>query len=350
VLRPNLLSIYRDKDERKLRHQITLSDLTAVARQKDPKGRAKHTFGLFSPSRNFHLEAHSDKDAQEWVELIRREARIDEGEEDMILTSPGGARSTYQGFERHLASTSHEHHTGYSSSDAEPQTRKPRSSTQLHSARRASHNLDYSGTEQTSYSDLSDSGAGAAGRMSALSLVLSDTHQSPTAGQANTVYGTSPRLPLGPRNHSQMSGLNIAETIPEQPPPPPKQDDLERVIYHGWIYLLKSRSGVRQWKKLWMVLRPKTLALYKNEEEYSALLVLAFHNIVNAVEIDPISKSKKYCLQIITEERNYRCCAPDDDALARWLGAFKSLLVKRKEIEMQRLALKNQGQIPQQQQ
>lgn len=267
----------------------------------------------------------------------------------MILTSPNGARSTYQGFERY---SKHHHllqdnHTGYSSSDAEP-TRKSIPSTQMHSARRPSHTLDYSGNEQASYSDFSDS-APAAARMSNLSLVLTDTH-SPSSGQpAGPVYGgTSPRLPLGPRNASQMSGLNIGEA----PRPLPKQDD-ERVICHGWIFLLKSRSGVRQWKKVWMVLRPKNLALYKNEDEYSALLIMPFHNIVNAVEIDPVSKSKKYCFQIITEERNYRCCAPDDDALAKWLGAFKCLLVRRKEMDMQREALKNQSQnqnMPQSQQ
>lgn len=340
MLRPNLLSIYRDKGETKLRHQITLSDLTAVARQKDPKGKAKHTFGLFSPSRNFHIEAPSDKEAQEWVELIRREARIDEGEEEMVLSSPGGAKASYQGFERHIDHVSADHHTGYSSSDAEQTVwRKRRVSTQMHSARRPSHTLEYSGPEQASHSDFSDSAPGGpAARMSNLSLVSPDS-QTQLGQPSSAVYGTSPRLPLGTRNPSQMSGLNIAEQRP-----PPKQDD-ERVIHHGWIYLLKTRSGMRQWKKLWMVLRPKTLALYKNGEEYAALLVISFHSIVNVVEIDPISKSKKYCMQIITEERNYRCCAPDDDAWARWLGAFKSLLVKRKEVEMQRSSAKqNQTQ------
>jgi hypothetical protein len=104
------------------------------------------------------------------------------------------------------------------------------------------------------------------------------------------------------------------------------------VICQGWIYMLKSKSGVRQWKKSWMVLRPKSLALYKNEEEYAVVLLVPFHNIIDAVEINPISRSKKFCLQLITEERNYRMCAPDDDGLARWLGAVKSLLVKRKEM------------------
>lgn len=326
VLRPNLLSIYRDKAETKLRHQINLSDLTAIACQKDPKAKAKHVFALFSPSRNYHLGAASDQDAQEWVQLIRCEARIDQNEEDMTLASPGGAKSTYRGFERHAnPTTSQDGPQGYSSSEAEtpiynPPIRRPKHT--LHSNRKPSHNLDYSGPENASYSDFSDS-QGASARMSSLSLTLAENqpHQHPPA---NTVYGANSRTPLAPRNVSQTSGIQTA-----------KQDE-ERVICQGWIYMLKSKSGVRQWKKLWMVLRPKALALYKNEEEYAAVLVLAFHNIIDAVEINPISRSKQCCLQLITEERNYRMCAPDDDALARWLGAVKSLLVKRKETGIQR--------------
>jgi hypothetical protein len=53
--------------------------------------------------------------------------------------------------------------------------------------------------------------------------------------------------------------------------------------------------------------------------------------IINAAEIDPISRSKNFCLQIIAEERSYRFCAPDEEALARWLGALKSVVVTRKK-------------------
>jgi hypothetical protein len=35
-------------------------------------------------------------------------------------------------------------------------------------------------------------------------------------------------------------------------------------------------------------------------------------------------------MQIITEERNWRFCAQDEDDLARWLGTLKSLLAKRR--------------------
>ena len=79
-----------------------------------------------------------------------------------------------------------------------------------------------------------------------------------------------------------------------------------------------------------MVLRPKCLSLYKNEEEYSPLLIMPFSSILDVVEIDPISGSKKFCMQIIGEERNYRFCATSEESLMRWLGAFKSLLARRK--------------------
>lgn len=64
-------------------------------------------------------------------------------------------------------------------------------------------------------------------------------------------------------NVSQMSTLNSA--IQGNSPPNQKPDE-ERVVCQGWLYILKSKGGVRQWKKLWAVLRPRALGLYKNEE------------------------------------------------------------------------------------
>lgn len=55
---------------------------------KDPKQKRDNVFGLFSPSRNFHFQAPTKQDAQEWVDLIRRDARIEEEEEEMFLANP----------------------------------------------------------------------------------------------------------------------------------------------------------------------------------------------------------------------------------------------------------------------
>lgn len=66
-------------------------------------------------------------------------------------------------------------------------------------------------------------------------------------------------------------------------------------------------------------------------QEYAASLIIPLSNIINAVEIDPISRSKAHCMQVIAEEKSYRFCASSEDALAEWLGALKSQLTKRKD-------------------
>jgi hypothetical protein len=90
---------------------------------------------------------------------------------------------------------------------------------------------------------------------------------------------------------------------------------------------------VRQWKDSWAVLRPRNLILYKDESEYTAQFILPISSIVNVVDIDPVSKTKTHCLQIITEEKSYRFCAHGEETLVQCLGAFKSILAKRRELE-----------------
>ena len=41
-------------------------------------------------------------------------------------------------------------------------------------------------------------------------------------------------------------------------------------------------------------------------------------------------------MQVISEEKNFRFCANSENELAKWLGAFKSLLIKRREGEGKR--------------
>jgi hypothetical protein len=304
VLRPNCLSIYKDKDETKLRHQINLSEITAVARQRDSKKKMDHVFGIFSPARNYHLGAATDKEAQEWVHLIRTEARIGEEEAEMTIMSPTTGKNTFAGFGR-----SNRDNLMSSSSEAEPRPSSSMAPEKMHSARRPSQALNYSGGEHGSISDFDFSDTNMQGSMQSL----------------------PPKTPQQKRNFSQQS--NIGAT-----------PDDERVVYHGWLYILKSKGGVRQWKKIWLVLRPKCLAFYKNDEEYSATHIIPFSSIIDAVDIDPVSRSKQYCMQVICEEKNFKFCAADENCLAKWLGAFKSLLVKKREGAQQRPANAQQPQ------
>lgn len=316
MLRPHSLSIYRNQKEDKLRHKIELSDLTAVTLLKDPKHKRNHIFGLFSPSRNFHLEADSRKDAQEWVNLIRKEARIEEEEEEMLLASPVGNSTFTHGLESAIRkqneqSRLREERVGASSPEYCEPTSQARKNEALGIAvpRHPSCTVDYSGNEIASYSDWSDTEVSRAKGPSSFS-----------APEEESYAVKSPFLsaPCGARNLSQMSGFHI-------------EQDLERVVWQGYLLCLKSKGGVRQWKDWWVVVRPKNITFYKNDSEYSPTQIIPLPSIMNAVEIDPISKTKKLCLQIITEERSYKFCAHNEDGLDKSLGAIKSLLAKRRE-------------------
>ncbi len=236
-----------------------------------------------------------------------------------MLASPGGNQTgSYTGFERAMRKRNEQrrlHDERLGSSSPEPSDPIPRASgarTLANVARRPSHTIEYSGNELASHSDMSDVETTRARGMSSLSA-----QEEPLAVQ---LPGPAPILGAA-RNTSQISGFNA-------------EQDPERVVWQGHLLYLKSKGGVRQWKHLWTVIRPRNIALYKNDAEYSPILIIPLMSIINAVEIDPVSKSKTHCLQIITEEKSYKFCAHDEDTLDKSLGAIKSLLAKRKEMEM----------------
>ncbi|KAL8940017.1 MAG: hypothetical protein Q9216_003040 [Gyalolechia sp. 2 TL-2023] len=308
VLRPNLLSVYKTSSEERLHKQISLSDLNAIAQLKDPKGRREHLFALYSPARSYRFQAQDQKDAKAWVELIRREARIDEEEQ-------GSAKSQSSPDDiKHKALAGPEllEQERFASSSPEPIDIPGRPST-TRDGIRIPQIFDYSGDEAGTYSDWSDTPQQSYSQAYHQSLVHRKIRQAPGASPITP----SSAQPGATRNARRSSDIQT-------------QDD-ERVVWHGYLLILKSTGGVRQWKKLWVVLRPKNLAFYKSDEEYAAQLIIPLSNVINAVEIDPLSRSKSHCMQIITEDKTIRCCARNEEALTIWLGAIASQLARRRE-------------------
>ncbi|KAG8420398.1 hypothetical protein J3459_011129 [Metarhizium acridum] len=303
VLRPNTLSIYKNNRETKLRHQVHLSDLSAVAYLKDPKHKRDHVFGLFSPSRNYHFQALSQQDAQEWVEILRREARIAE-EEEMFLSSPLARSVSPTGLMSMKTSGVPNLSDGRDANrmvSSSPETYGPPEPGFVIDAdnRRRSYFLDssgMSGNELPSHSDLSD-----------------NEIQRPQAN-AN-------------RSGSQISISNVMGSSLGAP----GEQHPDRVIWQGRLWQLRSR-GVRPWRAMWGVLRPRNLILYKDQDEYTAQLILELSAVVDVVDTDSV-KNKDNCVQIITEEKSYRFCFHDEEALVQFIGAFKSLLAKRRGLE-----------------
>ncbi len=306
--------MYKNEDETGIRASITLSYVTAVAPVK--KANTANVFGVFSPSKNYHFQGTSAKDTADWIERVRKEARVDIHDE-IVLASPMAKtdgpenRNPYE-----TTDLSGDDDGGRPSS---PETahgivrgQKGQSSRAPTNQRQTSAIHDYSGNEMmTSYSDFSDAPTASVPRPHVATLKK--------AGTATAVPAQRPRAA---RNASQLSCFDV-------------NTDPERVIHQGWLYCLKTKGRVKQWKKLWVVLRPKNMSFYKDEQEYSAVKILSMSSIINAAEIDPLSRSKSYCLQIITEDKIYRFCAPSEDSLAKWLGSLKSILARRRDAEKQ---------------
>ncbi|KAL7786693.1 hypothetical protein V8C37DRAFT_289295 [Trichoderma ceciliae] len=323
VLRPNAVSLYKDDKEAKLRHQIYLSDLSAAAILKDPKHKRKNLFGLFSPSRNFHFAASTAQDAQEWVELIRKVARLDEEEEEMYLGSPVVAHSMSPGAAA-LDSWGNQIDSAFSSSPEIFGAFDPSAPKFMGGRRRLSYTLEssgLSGNEMLSYSDFSDNEVQRVHGASYENLAV----QPPTEAKAP---GTQSQQPILPGQRPEISGRSASEVSAVN-----AEQESERVVWQGALWMQRTKGGVRQWKNMWGVLRARQLVLYKDESEYAAQSIIEVSDVVNVVEIDPVSRSKTNCLQIITEEKTYRFCAPDEESLVQFLGAFKSLLAKRRGLE-----------------
>ncbi|KAI0202251.1 PH-domain-containing protein [Astrocystis sublimbata] len=333
VLRPNALYMYKSEKESKLRQKLYLSDLSAVVSLKDPKQKRNHLMGLFSPARNYHFEAPSAEDAQEWIDLVRQAARIEEEEEEMFLASPIIRRQSFAPASvlktpdgsRGAPSLDQ---AALMSSSPEPFDRATAKSFRS-GGRRQSHH-DYSGlsaNEVASQSDISDA-EGLRGHGASF-----DSFTVPsTSASGGQVEAHSKKLIVGDHNASQVSGLNV-------------ERDPDRVVWQGWLWFLKGKRGMRKWKNCWAVLRPRNMILYKDGSEYTALFILPLGTIVNVVDIDPVSKTKVHCMQIITDEKSYRFCAHDEESLVHCLGAFKSLLSRRKELEA-RASVSRQGTAP----
>ncbi|EXJ55678.1 hypothetical protein A1O7_08607 [Cladophialophora yegresii CBS 114405] len=320
VLRPNLLSVYQNPDETDLKASITLSEVTAVARVR--KARTDHVFGVFSPSKNYHFQGTSEADAEDWIAHIRVESRMDE-DDDVDLKAPQFSSklpdlsNTYESTdisadEMHRAPGSPEGRSAVTQNRA-------RTGSLLASRQRAHSTLqEYSGNEQftTSHSD------------------FSDTLSSSLPKHSSTSLAKQPVLtPIASSGHLTEK-LNSTAATTLSHPDLAGTTDPERVVRQGHLQILKShKTGVKGWKSIWVVLRPRSLSFYKDGAEYAAVKILPMHTIVNAAEIDPISRSKRFCFQIITDDKTYRFCARDEEELDRWLGAIKSVLARRNEAE-----------------
>ena len=300
VLRPNLLSVYKDEDEAQLQISIATSDISAVALVKAPKSKRPNVFGIFSPAKNYRFQAPSADDTDDWIHKIRSEFPATH-----LDTEHGQGHGTAENRIVTVEESAYEtsDHEGHAPSG---NPRALRAIPINPSIRDAPRSRDTDANEIASCSE------------------LSDTAGHPASFQSMTLFPATPVSP-GPaadprpgirRDASQHSDMGSTQL------------ETERVIFQGYLQCLKTIKGVRQWKKYWIVLRPHNLYFYKNNQEYLAISIISMDTVISAAEIDPISRSKPYCFQVIAEDKAHRFSAPDEETLDKWLGSLTSVLIK----------------------
>ncbi len=333
VLRPNLLSIYKNEDETNLSASIAPSDITAVARVR--KAHHDNVFGVFSPAKNYHFKCDSEKEAADWVTQVRLESRTDEL--DMDTFDPPQPPYTRRQ-ERHPASDT----TDLSAEESPDPPGSPIAPTwSVYGKERANSDLSTSAPRRTSGNQRSTSAmykttdpntttsassfsdfASSLPKQSGGFLSASTPKPNPLSPIASSQQ-LRPSQPV--RNISQLS-INEINANPD------------RVIRQGYLSLYRTARPGRSWKRLWCVLRPKSLAFYKDEHEYETVKMLLITNIIDAAEIDPVARGKEYCFQVILEEKSYKfsCGRDGEEGLVGWVGAIKSVLAKRDELRREK--------------
>lgn len=344
VLRPNLLSVYKDADETELRASITLSDVTAVAPVK--KSHHDNVFGVFSPGKNYHFATSSSRETSDWIAVLRLEARTDVIE-DLQPPNAGFLQSENQPYDTTDVSADDE--PGAPASPEVPhwsvkgQKNRVIGPPPTADNRKNSGLAPYpSGTDAftTSQSDLSDTfSSSIPGSKSYLSTsVPMQSSQLTPIPDTIDIPGTSGRSygrePSGFSDAGHNPAISLSKSVPKhQPHSSLPASDPSRVVRQSYLRLSKTTSGVKQWKTLWVVLRSQTLSFYKSHNDNSPVAIVPVHAMVEAAEID--RKNKQNCFQIISEEKTYRLQADSEDELENWLGALKSVLAKQ-EAELSR--------------
>ncbi|KAL4919715.1 hypothetical protein BDW62DRAFT_178289 [Aspergillus aurantiobrunneus] len=306
VLRPNLLSVYKDEEATRLRASISLSEVTAVAPIKAHRSSRQYIFAIFTSSKNYRFQALSDKDMEDWITRIRSESRINEDEEALLALSQKQEKQDAMALNKQrIYDTTDHSDTEYRERASSPEFGRDAPRGQRSKSLAAPQ--DYSTNDITSYSEWSD-GPG--------------SNTSIRSKSRRSIHDLSSSAPA-----IQQSALSRETGKPHEA----ILRDPERVVCSGYLQCLRIKGGVRHWKRLWVVLRAKSLAFYKDEQEYSAVQIIPMAQIFDAAEVDPMSRSKNFCLQIIAEEKIYRLSTPDEESLAKWLGALKSIIVARKK-------------------
>lgn len=182
----------------------------------------------------------SQKDAEDWIQRIRSETRLDEEEAALLALSKKEPAKSIAIKKGPLDDTSD--HSESDQAGGRPSSPELGASLSPNTqAKGFAYPPDYSANDMTSFSEWSDG--------------PSTNNNLRSKRSANNLSSSAPKerqssLPLDSSRNADFGVLR----------------DPERVLCNGYLQCLRTKGGVRQWKRYWVVLRPKSLGFYKNEQ------------------------------------------------------------------------------------
>lgn len=264
VLRNCQLSYYKDSTEHKPLKVISKLNLLSFSIIPDNKN---FHFAIYTNTKVLHLKSIEDATYNSWIDILRQfydeKSHTDSEAVNLIMQEQG--------------------------------------SKQPHGFIGSSNEMDYSGDEPLS-SGASDS-------------TPPRTHDTPVMKPLSSFADHRDKDDAGEIVH-RVTNLNIHDSI---------QNGDEYILEQGYVF--KLRKIYNQWRKFYFILSNKNLYVYKHQDDISHLhKFFPIDDIIDVIELDPLSKSKKWCFLIITPLKRMKFCASDENQMIKWLSVLKTLV------------------------
>ena len=92
---------------------------------------------------------------------------------------------------------------------------------------------------------------------------------------------------------------------------------------------MRLKKRYNQWQRQYAVLTVDSLCFYKSQnsahQHKKPIKTIGVDQLLDVVELDPLSKSKPYCMQLITPAKRIRFSLDSEPELTKWLVAIKSI-------------------------
>ncbi|CCH44025.1 FYVE, RhoGEF and PH domain-containing protein 6 [Wickerhamomyces ciferrii] len=319
VLRRNQLSYYKDSKEYKASKVIPIGNILSFS--KIPDNHSNH-FIIVTNERIYHLRSLTLEEFNSWFNILTMILNLNDDEE-----FNNGSKNFFKPRKISenlvIKDANQDINQG---NNPEIDQEDHGNDEEIEEIGQELHRLNFSGTDDNFTSGLSDGG-----------LSHSSFHHNNVSSHANNSnFSINHSLPPPIPENSIFNKINNDEipNVNEDPETTYNSlsfDSPEHLIAKGYLLRLKKRYN--QWKKYYIILTNRSMIFYKNLKDYESnksYKKINLNELIDVVELDPLSKNKLYCMLIITPMKRIRFCAENEDELIKWLVLLKAIIKTRK--------------------